>query len=128
MRNGLCVIVLSLFSFSWSIVSPARMWAWGCVGHQVVAYIASENLNPTAAAQVSDLLSDAQYGNFKRFCASTDLGKIEYFATWADDARTDPNAGWHFWDIPLSTNKASIPQFCDQGCVVSALKEQVRDT
>ncbi|HTU48550.1 MAG TPA: S1/P1 nuclease [Bryobacteraceae bacterium] len=101
------------------------MYAWGCVGHQVVAYIASQNLNASAAAQVNQLLADAQYGSFKRFCDVTNLGKIEYFATWADDARTDANAGWHFWDIPLAVKTASIPQFCDQGCVVTALKEQV---
>lgn len=111
--------------FCLPVAAPARMYAWGCVGHQVVAYIASQNLNASAAAQVNQLLADAQYGSFKRFCDVTNLGKIEYFATWADDARTDANAGWHFWDIPLAVKTASIPQFCDQGCVVTALKEQV---
>lgn len=110
-------------AFCVPFLSPPA-WAWGCVGHQVAAYIASENLNPTAASQVADLLGDADY-SVKRFCAPTSLGKIEYFATWADDARTAENAGWHFWDIPLSTNTASIPQYCSEGCVVTALKQQV---
>jgi hypothetical protein len=90
------------------MVAPARSWAWGCVGHQVVAYIAYQNLNSSAASQVDDLLSDAKYGSFQRFCGFTGLGKIEYFATWADDARTDANAGWHFWDIPLGLR---LPRF-----------------
>jgi hypothetical protein len=108
------------------LLSPHRMWAWGCVGHQVVAYIASQNLNPQAAKQVADLLSDAPYGGYHRFCSPTNLGKIEYFATWADDARTDDNAGWHFWDIPLAVKSTAVPTFCgDSGCVVSALKAKV---
>ncbi len=108
-----------------SVLLPAKCWAWGCVGHQVVAYIASQNLNPAAAAKVADLLSDAPYGAYKRFCSPTTLGNIEKFATWADDARTDANAGWHFWDIPLAVSTATAPSYCDDGCVVSALKAKV---
>jgi hypothetical protein len=103
---------------------PAKSWAWGCVGHQVVAYIASQNLNPVAAAKVKDLLSNATYG-FPRFCSPTTLGNIEKFATWADDARTDANAGWHFWDIPLALDTASMPAYCAAGCVVQAIQTQV---
>jgi hypothetical protein len=108
-----------------SLLIPSTSWGWGCVGHQVVAYLAAQNLNPAAAAKVADLLSDAVYGDFQRFCSPTNLGKIEYFATWADDARNDTNAGWHFWDIPLAAETASMPSFCDTGCVVSALKDKV---
>ena len=105
---------------------PARNWPWGCTGHQVVAYIAAQNLNTTATAKVADLLSDVTYGDLKRFCAPTKLGNIEFYATWADDSRTDSNAGWHFWDIPLADKTAVLPAFCDGvGCVVSALKTQI---
>jgi nuclease S1 len=107
-----------------AILIPSTSWGWGCVGHQVVAYIASQNLNAAAAAKVADLLSDAEYGDFQRFCAPTKLGNMEFFATWADDARNDSNAGWHFWDIPLAIHSASMPSYCDEGCVVSALQEQ----
>ena len=92
MRRSIVAIVFLL-----SVLVPAKSWAWGCTGHQVVAYIAAENLNPTATAKVADLLSDVTYGDFKRYCAPTKLGNIEFYATWADDARTDANAGWHFW-------------------------------
>jgi hypothetical protein len=117
---------MCLLTFCVAILIPSTSWAWGCVGHQVVALIASQNLNPAAAAKVADLLSDAQYGDFQRFCSPTKLGNMAYFATWADDARNDSNAGWHFWDIPLAVHSASMPTYCDQGCVVSALQNQVR--
>ena len=105
---------------------PAKIWAWGCTGHQVVAYIASQNLNPTATAKVADLLSDVTYGDFRRYCAATKLGNMEFYATWADDARDDSNAAWHFWDIPLADKTGKMPAFCDgTGCVVSALKAQI---
>jgi hypothetical protein len=116
--------MIALIVFLPILVTP-KCRAWGCVGHQVVAYIASQNLNSAAAAKVTDLLSDAAYGDFKRYCAPTGLGKIETFATWADDARTDANAGWHFWDIPLAETTAAMPAFCSDGCVVSALKAKV---
>jgi hypothetical protein len=117
-------ILLVVFSLTLSI--PSNAYGWGCVGHQVVAYIASQNLSSKASLQVDDLLSDANYGDIKRFCSATELGQIEYFATWADDARTDANAGWHFWDIPLANKTASLPEFCGDGCVISALNDQVK--
>jgi hypothetical protein len=117
-------IIATLFLLPFML--PIRSWAWGCTGHQVVAYIAAQNLNPTATAKVADLLSDVTYGDFKRYCAPTKLGNIEFYATWADDSRTDANAAWHFWDIPLADKTAAMPAFCDgAGCVVSALKTQI---
>ena len=121
MRRSIAAIVFVLFA-----LVPAKSWAWGCTGHQVVAYIAAQNLNATATAKVTDLLSDVTYGDFKRFCAVTKLGSMEFYATWPDDSRTDANAGWHFWDVPLADKTAAMPKFCDgAGCVVSALKTQV---
>jgi hypothetical protein len=123
--------IFPLLLLTLTIAVPARGFAWGCVGHQTVAYIASKNLNPVAAAKVTALLSDAQSQythGMRRFCAPTKLGNLEYFATWADDARTEGangNAGWHFWDIPLAKDAAAMPAFCQGGCVVSALQAQV---
>jgi hypothetical protein len=117
-------IIAALFILPF--ITPAKSWAWGCTGHQVVAYIAAQNLNPTATEKVADLLSDVTYGDFKRYCAPTKLGNMEFYATWADDSRTDANGAWHFWDIPLADKTAAMPAFCDgAGCVVSALKQQI---
>lgn len=117
---------ITAFFLCLPVLLPAKSWAWGCTGHQVVAYIAAKNINLTATAQVTDLLSDVTYGDFQRFCAATKLGNLEFYATWADDARDASNAAWHFWDIPLANSTAALPKFCDgTGCVVSALKTQV---
>lgn len=112
----------------------SEVFAWGCQGHQIVAYIAEHNLNKAATKNVRDLLSDAQ-GQYvdsrgeeiKRWCSDTELGPIEYFSTWADDIRSPENADWHFWDVPLAQSSASYPGYCEgKGCVISALDAQLR--
>ncbi len=108
------------------LLAPTAGWAWGCTGHEVVAYIAAQNLNPKAAKQVAGLLKNAKYAKgVIRYCAATDLGKMEYFSTWADDTRTTTTASWHFWDIPLDKTTATSDEFCDPGCVVHALTNQL---
>jgi hypothetical protein len=60
-----------------ALVGSQPAWAWGCVGHQVVAYIASENLSDNAASQVAGLLQDADCP-VKRFCSATNLDRQLY--------------------------------------------------
>ena len=122
----LLVVVAMLFS--------SRLWAWGCSGHEVVALIALQNLQKLDAAnhtqtvqQVETLLATQAHSYPKRFCSDLGLDPIAYFATWADDHReADPATGnWHFWDIPLKIPTAKLGEYCDQGCVVEALKTQM---
>jgi hypothetical protein len=111
-----------------------RAWAWGCQGHQIVAYIASHNLNANATKNVAALLSNAQtqymddrQQEIKRWCAATELGDMEYFATWADDVRDAQNGDWHFWDIPLAKPSGAYPDYCGgNGCVVKAVAAQIK--
>lgn len=118
----LFIVVCSFQSFS---------FGWGCSGHEIVALIAERQLNTNAAQQVQALLQSAtlyENGKPKRFCSDTQLGLMAKYATWADDFRgVDPTtAGWHFWDIPLKSHALpTISDFCDQGCVVKALQDQV---
>ena len=118
----LFVMVCSLRSFS---------FAWGCSGHEIVALIAERQLTAKAAQQVQSLLQNAmlyENGKPKRFCHETQLGLMATYATWADDFRElDRTTGdSHFWDIPLnSTAEPTLADFCDQGCVVKALRDQV---
>lgn len=116
------------------ILATGRLWAWGCTGHETVALIALKNLtdldtaNQThVAQQVQTLLSAQTHGYTGRFCKDLDLDPIAYFATWADDHRAvDPSTGnWHFWDIPLHVKSAALGQYCDSGCVVQAIQDQV---
>lgn len=126
----LFVLVLSFRSLS---------FGWGCSGHEIVALIAQRQLSDVAAQEVLILLkSPGLYVNKKpfRFCSPrkydltnpSDLGLMAFYATFADDFRDkDPStAPWHFWDVPLnSTTDPDLPQFCDKGCVVKAVQDQI---
>jgi hypothetical protein len=123
------VLVALVFLFT-----SGRLWAWGCSGHETVALVALKNLNALdtanqthVAQQVQTLLS-AQAHDYKgRFCKDLGLDPIAYFATWADDHRgVEPATGkWHYWDIPLHVKSASLGEYCDGGCVVQALVDQL---
>jgi hypothetical protein len=112
----------------------ARLWAWGCSGHETVALIAFQNLQKldTAAGthvaqQVQTLLATQTHDYSGRFCKDLSLDPVAYFATWADDHRTvdKSTANWHYWDIPLHVKSAALGQYCDGGCVVQALVDQI---
>jgi hypothetical protein len=106
-------------------------FGWGCSGHEVVALIAEHQLNPRAAQEVETLLKDSnlyEINKLHRFCFATGLGPMAFFATWADDFRGQHSetAPWHFWDVPLGSTSVPKPtDFCDQGCVVKALHDQI---
>lgn len=114
--------------------SASHAWAWGCTGHEVVALIARTQIqkldasNGTQVASVVERLLATQTHDYHgRFCSDLGLDPIAYFATWADDHRgVDPSTGpWHFWDIPLSVKTATADQYCDKGCVIQALENNI---
>src|SRR5215813_13747768 len=126
----LFVSILSLRSMS---------FGWGCSGHEIVAIIAERQLSDVTAQKVLSLLSNpGLYVNKKpfRFCNPrkyvltnpSDLGLMAFYATWADDFRDQDKstAPWHFWDVPINLSTSpNLPQFCDQGCVVKAIQDQI---
>jgi hypothetical protein len=116
------------------VLAAGRLWAWGCTGHETVALIALKDLQALDAAnqtvvaqQVETLLSTQTHAYAGRFCKDLGLDTIAYFATWADDHRTvNPSTGnWHYWDIPLYVKSAALGEYCDNGCVVQAIQDQV---
>ena len=130
MRRFRYVLLAVMFGATLS----SRLWAWGCTGHEVVALIALQNLQKLDAAngttvvqQVENLLASQSHTYPNRYCKDLGLDPIAYFATWADDHRqADPStAPWHFWDIPLHVASASTGEYCDQGCVVQAIQQQI---
>jgi hypothetical protein len=126
----LLVVVLTFKSLS---------FGWGCSGHEIVALIAQRQLSDVAAQKVLSLLKNpGLYVNKKpfRFCNPqkytltnpSDLGLMAFYATFADDFRDQDasTAPWHFWDVPLNlTTDPALPQFCDKGCVVKAIQDQI---
>lgn len=130
MRKLFC-LAAALIAIS---LSSAPAWAWGCSGHEVVALIAHQELQKLDAQHHTQVLPEVerllalQDRNYPhRYCGDLNLDPMAFWATWADDHRAaDPATGpWHFWDIPLSQPSAALGQYCDQGCVVQALQQQI---
>jgi hypothetical protein len=129
--------------------STARLFAWSCEGHQIVALIARAHLTAAAAAAVDLLLTQNPIDPaLKRFCgAAVDVTRpadlMADASTWADDVKYNPEktAAWHFVDIPLTgpltTNSGtSLDPWCPPigpsvngkerpGCVTNALEYEL---
>jgi hypothetical protein len=103
--------------------------AWGCKGHQTVAYLAEKHLTPEARQMVDSLLGDFPIDpRMKRFCGNAGLDGVADSATWADDYRSlhPETAPWHFIDIPLGETSTDLAQFCGAGgCVTQAILQQL---
>lgn len=108
-------------------LSPALSWAWGCTGHEVVALIALDQMDATTHAKLDRALALVPKNYPGRYCSDAALPALAYFATWADDYRTNhkETAEWHYWNIPLEKPNAQFTEYCDQGCVVQAIRDQV---
>lgn len=120
-----CLIVLAALAFV-----PASARAWGCMGHQVVAMLAYDQLNPDAMQQAKSLLADlSAYSKLHHFCSQPSLPAFGAVSTWADDIRDvrPETAPWHFIDIPLSASPSQYASFCDlqKGCVTSEIAKMV---
>jgi hypothetical protein len=97
MKNQFVCLLILILSFS--------AFPWGRVGHQTVAFIASQNISPKTAAAISPLL----------------VGQtLEQVSTWADEIklRRRSTAPWHYIDLPVrqSVLISAIPRyFANQG-------------
>jgi nuclease S1 len=78
------LVLLVLFQTS------APVWAWGRLGHRVIARIAEKKLNPKAKAAAAALLKEGD--------------SIADASTWADEnqGRLPTTAPWHYVDVPLA--------------------------
>jgi hypothetical protein len=103
--------------------------AWGCKGHQTVAYVAEKHLTPKARQMVDTLLGDNPIDpQLKRYCGNVGLDAMADAATWADDYRSlhSETGPWHFIDIPLGDKFGDVAKFCGAGgCVTQAIEQQL---
>lgn len=86
--------------------------AWGPVGHAIVADIAQQHLDPTAAAQVQALLR------------LEGLSRLDDIASWADNTRKEHprTGGWHYVDIPLRADAYVPARDCVRdNCVIAQI-------
>jgi nuclease S1 len=88
--------------------SPA--WAWGRLGHRVIANLAERHLSPEAKAAVAELLEPGE--------------SLADASTWADENRTRVHGGgaWHYANVPIDE-----PRYADrlagEGQVVPKIHE-----
>jgi hypothetical protein len=113
--------------FSTVLLCPSFAWAWGCEGHQVIAYIAEHELTPTALSQANALLNSGAIDIHRNCTVSAGTTPMSDAATWADDVRFSrrDTAAWHFIDVPLEHAGEDPKQWCNNDCVLSALKNQL---
>ena len=82
------VLVLSLTTLV-VIQFAAPAWAWGRVGHRVIARLAERHLTDQAKAEIRALLEPGE--------------SLADCSTWADEHRRElpHTAPWHYVDVPL---------------------------
>ena len=96
--------------------------AWGVLGHDTVAYVASNFVKPATKAYAQQILGD------------TSADYLANVATWADSFRSTSagrfSAPFHFIDANDSPPDACSIDFARDcgaaGCVVSAINNYVR--
>jgi hypothetical protein len=87
--------------------------AWGSLGHQVIAKLASQQLTPQAQAQVQALLAQEP---------GSTLASI---STWADEHKSKTTAPWHDVNFPRDTCVYVKERDCPDGnCLIAAVERQ----
>ena len=123
----ICDPTLGLLSAALAVVvicCPTISLAWWDTGHQIVAAIAADRLNPHAKAAVSDILKEDPTGQ-----------TLVAVAGWADTVRKSPmpeTYNWHFVDIPVDGQPEMYygardcrPNAQRGDCIVAALDREV---
>jgi hypothetical protein len=122
-------LLVFLIAVASSVVPPSAR-AWGCKGHEVVALIAENYLNPRAREMAMQVLAASPVSpDLRRYCGDSGLDVFADSSTWADDERSVDRgtAGWHFIDIPLDVSDGDISKYCPptSGCITSAITAQL---
>ena len=103
----------SLLVLALSLAMAAHAFAWGAQGHEVIASVAWQRLNPQARQEVTRLLA-------------LEPGQtLESIATWADEHRSPATSVWHYVNFPRTSCKYEPERDCPGGrCVVAAIAHQ----
>ena len=107
------------FLLATALLLPAPAFAWGALGHRLVASLAWDDLTPATRRQINTLL------------AGEPEPTLAGIASWADDLRdNDPVLGkktarWHYVNIGEHDCEYDLPRDCPGGnCVVEAIGAQ----
>jgi hypothetical protein len=97
-----------------ALESATPVWAWGRLGHRVIARLAEKHMTPEAKAGVRALLEEGE--------------SMADASLWADEntGRLPKTAPWHYVDVPLDEPKYDPKWSADDakhGCVVEKINE-----
>jgi hypothetical protein len=129
MKIGRVTGAALVVSFYAALAVPSAA-AFGCKGHEIVAFIAEDRLDAHARAMVREILATAPINaELRRYCGDSGLDAFVDASTWADDERSvrPETAGWHYIDIPRLVPQGDLMQFCppSTGCIVTAIAAQL---
>ena len=102
---------------SWLLLAAlavsTQVAAWGTQGHQVVAAMAWELLQPATRAEITRLL-EQEPGE-----------TLESLSTWADEHRNPATGPWHYVNFPRGSCHYLPERDCPDGaCVVAAIERE----
>lgn len=102
-----------LLSAAIALTASFDAQAWGAEGHQIIAAIAQQNLQPAAAKEVARIL------------AQEPGATLVSVSTWADEHRSPATAAWHYINFPKGDCQYEPERDCPDGkCVVEAIRKQ----
>lgn len=98
-----------------AVAAGPSAWAFGGVGHRLIAELAESQLTPAARAEATRLL------------ALEPGATLASVSTWADENRSLGTAAWHYVNFPRGEPcQYQAARLCIEGnCVVGALEKQV---
>ena len=110
-RRFWSVIALTLLI---ALQTALPCWAWGPIGHRVIARLAERSMTPAAKAGVAALLEPGE--------------SLADASVWPDEHRRDlpRTAQWHYVGVPLDEPRydarfsGDVPE---KGCVVDKINE-----
>ncbi len=108
-RPSWLVIALTLL-VSLQVATPA--WAWGVLGHRVIARLAEKHMTPQAKAAVAGLLEPGE--------------SIADASLWADRNRVSKTAPWHYVNIRLDEPEYDRNRSADDprhSCIMDKINE-----
>ena len=95
------------------LLVPSSLYAWGREGHEIVAIIAEQRLEPGVRQNAATLLEGTAF-----------IG----LASWDDQVRNEQTALWHYVNIAIADTEYDAMQVCPQNQRVIAQIERFRKT
>ena len=105
------------------MLCPVAAWAWGFDGHKIIAVVAADNLTPSAASHVAEILGVPS--DKRSIATAMEAASIRPDTVFRDeDTRT---ARWHYIDICLQDRRSDVAARCPGGnCVTAKIDEYTK--